>query len=659
LYIRENYSFVKNIFLLLLCLSSGLVFGQHMSTFEPIKTQKVSRLVRSLDVIGLPPQQQADRMFEWVIHRIRWDMKAYLGYKYRPFSPHYVLRRKKTVSDGYAQLYIAMLREVGIEAEIVEGYQQPYPLYEDLPLSNHGAYWVVYRVDNRWVMANPMRGAGYAVPKNSRFYDWIRARLQLPPRLARAKFVHDPNMKWGNLPPLDALPSQLAMVHFWQLAADTLPFPLFEAGYEPSANYLDRPGISTNYAFKKDVERYLTLNKALKAYELGIEAQQINKRNWYAKGLGLNIYAEERLITTSYLTDSLRQAPLDDVQQVLKASGKALQEASKIRQEDHRDFAQQMREHNRSRETELSLLQQAHQRHQRAEARISKWQVRQINTLAGIRNRDLRQAKAIRRRGLPRRPKKDPVITPRRAEQIAKQWSQIQHIDTSLSALEETIISNWELSLDTVQSNMNPALVAWKDSSIRRQIELKELQDWFSLSLGNSLPNILQPWVPFRKRIQEWQQQKQQFQDSLLQAYQLSQKEALALNREYLLLTRKKLGTLAQLYRSSGEYETVASEWVATKNSYYSYLNELGALQQAHRKYLKSWKRSHKKLQKTWRKERKILTKTETLARKLAQASAQIESWRDQHLQILIKRQQKIRSLLLKQVAEQRKPDKA
>ena len=89
-------------------------------------------------------------IYEWIIQNIYYDYDALSG-KYEPeVDSISVLKHKKSVCQGYADLTAALLRSLGIPTMVVSG-NAASPI--DKSNSNHA--WNMVYVNNRWVFLDP------------------------------------------------------------------------------------------------------------------------------------------------------------------------------------------------------------------------------------------------------------------------------------------------------------------------------------------------------------------------------------------------------------------------------------------------------------------------------------------------------------------------
>ena len=70
--------------------------------------------------------QKVNAIYNWITNNISYDVKSIHQAKLREDKPNKVLKRKKTICGGYADLLTAMCSEVGIRAQTIEGYYKDW-----------------------------------------------------------------------------------------------------------------------------------------------------------------------------------------------------------------------------------------------------------------------------------------------------------------------------------------------------------------------------------------------------------------------------------------------------------------------------------------------------------------------------------------------------
>ncbi len=135
-------------------------------------SRKVPFLVKRLNRCGKSDYEKALATYTWVARNIRYDTRALWDTSYfATTDPEGVLKKRKTVCEGYANLMVHLLRKMGIVAYVIVGTAKNY---SDLkhPINAGGHAWVVFysEAKGRWVLADPTWGSGYVSKDSRRFY---------------------------------------------------------------------------------------------------------------------------------------------------------------------------------------------------------------------------------------------------------------------------------------------------------------------------------------------------------------------------------------------------------------------------------------------------------------------------------------------------------
>ena len=152
-------------------------------------------LVRGLD----SDREKAHAIYRWLGENIAYNVEGLYSGDLGDNSPEAVLRDRIAVCAGYARLFDAMSREVGLESEVVSGRTRTDG--DELPPSlrdsdtNHA--WNAVKLEGRWHLLDPTWGAGSVTEER--------------------KFVREPNDEWFVVDPAVFIYSHLPADEKWQL----------------------------------------------------------------------------------------------------------------------------------------------------------------------------------------------------------------------------------------------------------------------------------------------------------------------------------------------------------------------------------------------------------------------------------------------------------
>lgn len=173
-------------------------------------------------------------IYVWIIAHINYDEQAAERNKRSNRSLDDVLRRKKALCMGYAQLFREMCRLAGIEAFVINGYVRDLEAGgEMLEEPNHS--WNAALLAGKWYLFDPTWGHG------------------------SREGIHFP----GNDPYFAAPPKSLIKTHLpgnpmWQLLAHPLPTPAFMAADSLMYHHLQLP--DSSYAYFDSLQLFMTLS---------------------------------------------------------------------------------------------------------------------------------------------------------------------------------------------------------------------------------------------------------------------------------------------------------------------------------------------------------------------------------------------------------------
>ncbi|MBV9386724.1 MAG: hypothetical protein JOZ78_09885 [Chroococcidiopsidaceae cyanobacterium CP_BM_ER_R8_30] len=123
------------------------------------KGNSVAELASLLSHSAKTEAEKARIIYSWIAYNITYDLPTYLSDNYGDSSPQKVLITRKGVCSGYANLYKALARAMGLEAIIIDGYAKGYGyVISNNTQINHA--WNAVKINNRWYLLDPTWGAG-------------------------------------------------------------------------------------------------------------------------------------------------------------------------------------------------------------------------------------------------------------------------------------------------------------------------------------------------------------------------------------------------------------------------------------------------------------------------------------------------------------------
>jgi hypothetical protein len=146
-------------------------------------TKEVASLAAALTKACTTEKEKVRCFYVWIADNIRYDIKSYLdteipAEQYMAMQkPEQVLKRKKAVCEGYAQLFKALCDASGIACFKINGTTK------DLSgqISDRGHSWNIVRVDSIWGAVDVTWGAGSVDTETQKFKQVLDERYFLPP----------------------------------------------------------------------------------------------------------------------------------------------------------------------------------------------------------------------------------------------------------------------------------------------------------------------------------------------------------------------------------------------------------------------------------------------------------------------------------------------
>ncbi len=303
----------KRLLLLYITFCSITVIAQKNDSIPKKDQKSVELLVPHLIKGTTTKREKVERIYEWITSSIDYDYSKVNSDK--PLSNvevDKILSSKKAICGEYCDLMQAMLKEIKIESEIVNGYT--HTTLKDsmvVPIADKHA-WIAIKIGNEWFLADPTWDAGYLgniktdkkenfVKKNKKLAgklvkktDNLKAKLigesdagklekinkrietsiekgnkakeELKEKEDRAKvftgrigFVSFPQKEWFLIPADSFLLQHLPLNPMWQLKTDTINIKVFAQGKDSIINRVKTTS-SASFNYNSEIEDYEDLD---------------------------------------------------------------------------------------------------------------------------------------------------------------------------------------------------------------------------------------------------------------------------------------------------------------------------------------------------------------------------------------------------------------
>ena len=147
-----------------------------------LQATTMSQLPRSLAVAAHSDDDKAQLIFAWLAYHVAYDTDYLQGNRSRGCSPTEVLRNRRAICQGYADLFTTLARLMQVPAHTVTGYARTSARDAKPQEPNHA--WNVYLANGTWHLADATWAAGsvssayrFAPKYDPLWFDTLRYRL--------------------------------------------------------------------------------------------------------------------------------------------------------------------------------------------------------------------------------------------------------------------------------------------------------------------------------------------------------------------------------------------------------------------------------------------------------------------------------------------------
>lgn len=133
----------------------------HAETAPSSVKSSVEELAKYLSKPCQNNEEKARVIYRWITKNINFNVTGYLSGEYGDSSPNGVLASGEAVSSGYAGLFNALCKEVGVECVSVQGYAKGYRNYIVHKYDSINHEWNAVKLDGNWNLVDSTWGAGY------------------------------------------------------------------------------------------------------------------------------------------------------------------------------------------------------------------------------------------------------------------------------------------------------------------------------------------------------------------------------------------------------------------------------------------------------------------------------------------------------------------
>ncbi|MGI4870722.1 MAG: transglutaminase domain-containing protein [Janthinobacterium lividum] len=173
---------------------------QYARQLPETQATTLEKLATSLAAQARSDDDKARLIFAWLTHHIAYDVAYLHGDTTSLYTPEAVLRSRKAICQGYADLFTDLATRMKLEAHTVSGHAYNW-LTTGNPLNTtNGHAWNAYRIAGTWHLADATWGAGSMSLGSEEFEPKFKPYwFDLPS--SQAIFTHLPDsITWQLLP---------------------------------------------------------------------------------------------------------------------------------------------------------------------------------------------------------------------------------------------------------------------------------------------------------------------------------------------------------------------------------------------------------------------------------------------------------------------------
>ncbi len=184
-------------------------YAQHLPEAQATTLEK---LAASLGTQAHSDEDKARLIFAWLTYHIAYDaglLSSDTTQYYRRCLPEHVLKSRKAICQGYADLFTELATRMKLRASTVVGHARTWADTGDLLTVANGHAWNAYQIAGTWHLADATWGAGGTLTDTNKF------QQQFKPF-------------WFDTPPAQMLFSHLPDSATWQLVLPTVTAAIYQ-----------------------------------------------------------------------------------------------------------------------------------------------------------------------------------------------------------------------------------------------------------------------------------------------------------------------------------------------------------------------------------------------------------------------------------------------
>lgn len=275
---------------LLLSLQMGMANSNPPSDYSKIDAHarnvpaKYARNVEELaQYLSKPAKSDFEKVrsfFVWMSSNITYDVELFR--RYRPgtsmnITAEDILKQKKAVCQGYADLFIALCEEEGIVSKMIPGYSKGFGNRNRTDFSTADHAWNAVMLDGKWYLLDATWGAG-----------GLNEKMQYVAQFNEQFFLSDPKV---------FIQDHMPLYPMWQLLDCPVSMKAFMKGDEAIAQELSSSKKCVD--FKQQIDSYEVMAEAERELNLAEAAYAFNPQNHVVMARGYMDFAHSIMSSIS------------------------------------------------------------------------------------------------------------------------------------------------------------------------------------------------------------------------------------------------------------------------------------------------------------------------------------------------------------------------
>ena len=135
---------------------------RHALKAPPSAETSIRNLSSYLIAPAKDDRERARAIFRWITENIDYNVDGYFSGSYSEVNPQGLLKDRKSVCEGYANLFQALADEAGLTTTTINGYGKGIGYYPGEILSGPANHtWNAIKINGSWYLIDCTWGAGY------------------------------------------------------------------------------------------------------------------------------------------------------------------------------------------------------------------------------------------------------------------------------------------------------------------------------------------------------------------------------------------------------------------------------------------------------------------------------------------------------------------